>query len=394
MLPEPYASSDSAPTRLHAIGCGSRWSGSHLTARGCIGLPRGRGLVRVISLLCSLACSDGEGVAPDNAISTFEVGASQQALGYPSNGELRWPNGTVPYCYQPSAPISGHPQPGTPLFNQTIDMIERFIAEYETVPHAHIDFQGGALCPDWDDYIIGGDPDVLRILITTDDAATRSCDPGSIAQGESFENYCGGFNVTKETLIAFGKDHGEAAALHELAHALWFRHEYLRRSDGCNPSATTPVDNGITGYDFYSVTNATWCHWRAELSALDRVGLAFVYPGATADQLTIPYSFRLPNTVVLTRQDNAVIEFAQRVAGVEAHHYSGAQWWKFVAPNFTQIATGSSVTLATLLGSSSQAILRGQFTDFVGRVRTTPNTTFRRDPGSFSALVLSAAPLF
>jgi hypothetical protein len=323
-----------------------------------------------------------------------EVGVSEQGLGYPGSVPLPWPDGAVPYCYQPSPPVTGHPQPGTTPFNQTLAIMEKYIAEYEAVPDALIDFQGGALCPDWDDYVIGGDPDTLRILITTDDAAMRTCSPdSSIAQGESFEDFCdGAFDVSKEILIAYGKDHGESAAIHELAHALWFRHEYLRQPSDCDPNSTNPVSNGITAFDFYSVTNATYCHWRTELSELDRVGLAFVYPGATADRLTIPLSFRLPNSVMLTAaQNGAAIEFAQRVSGVEAYHYSAGQWLKSVTSGSTQIATGSSVSLGTLLGSSSEAILRGRFTDFVGRVRTTPYTTFRRSPAKFTALVLSTS---
>jgi hypothetical protein len=363
---------NSTPTRHHAVRYG--W-GSALS----------------LTLWCSVGCGDGDDPADADA-STVEVAVGQQALGYPANTQLHWPDGTVPYCYQPSPPVTGHPQPGTTPFNQTLAIMEKYIAQYEAVPDAHIDFQGGALCPDWDDYVIGSDPDTLRILITTDDAAMRSCDPGSsIALGQSFEDFCDGvFDATRETLIAYGKDHGESAAIHELAHALWFRHEYLRRSDGCNPNATTPVADGITAYDFYGVGNATYCHWRTELSNLDQVGLAFVYPGATADRLLIPRSFRLPNSVMLTASENGVaIEFAQRVAGVEPYHYSGAQWLKSTSSGSTQIATGSSVSLGTLFGSSSEAILRGQFTDFLGRVRTTPYTTFRRNRSQFSALVMS-----
>jgi hypothetical protein len=344
----------------------------------------------------SLACGGVEGgQSQEEDTSDTELGSNEQALGYPVNWEMPWPGGEVPYCYQPSPPITGHPQPGTTAFTQTIDMVEAHIAQYEAIPNADIDFQGGGLCPNWNTYVLGGDPDTVRIVITTADASTRFCDPNtSIAQGENVDDVCGGFDFEKEAVVVFGGDYGGLGILHELGHVLGFPHEYHRRSDGCNPNATTTVDGGITAYDFYSVMNATYCHWRSVLSELDNVGFAFMYPGTAADRLTVPASFRLPNEVILTAaQNTAAVEFTQRVAGVEGHHYSAAQWLKSTPSGSTQIATGASVSLGTVLSTSSEAIMRGSFTDFVGRVRTTPFTTVRRNPSQYAALVISATYL-
>jgi hypothetical protein len=361
---------------------------------GASGNGRGRGLLSAAAMLAiaaSTACSAEDGGGSERGPSTVELGNTQEALGYTYNYEMPWPGGTIPYCYQPSPPISGHPQPGTTAYSDTISMVEASIAKYEAIPDAAIDFQGGGLCPDWDDYVLGGLPGTFRILITTEDAATRMCDPGtSIAQGEGFNDVCSKVvDYSKEVLVAFGKNYGEVGILHELAHALGFRHEYLRRSDGCDPNATTSINDGITAYDFYSIMNATYCHWLPVLSELDKVGLAFVYPGPTADRLTLPNSLHPSSTVFLTAETTAPIRFAQQVSGVESYHYSAAQWLKSTASGSLQIATGSSVSVGTLLGSSSEALLRGRFTDFVGRVRTTPYITVRRSPGEFASLVLA-----
>lgn len=342
-------------------------------------------------LLCmasALACG-GE------ATHGLDEARRSQALGIPSDWWLPWPTGVVPYCYQPSAPASGYPQPGSGSFTTSVQMTEDAIAKYEAIPDADIDFQGGGLCQDWDDYAVGTDTDTLRIVITDDDAATRFCTPGSIAQGERIDDVCSGGH-SDEVVVVFGEGYWapEAGVLHELGHALAFNHEYWRRpgsDDDCDPDATVGASNGITEYDVYSVMNATYCHTRTWLSDLDHAGLAFVYPGPGADKLSVPLSFQLPGVVVTGASDAAGIEFAQRRAGVEEHHYAQAEWSRPTPLGSIPLGTGSSLTLGDALGSLQQGDVRATFTDGFGRTRTSPTTTVRQDPGLFTALVLTAA---
>jgi hypothetical protein len=349
------------------------------------------GALAILAAFGSIACDVTQESSSDADEFNFDVGVNQQTMGIPANYTVPWLGGIVPYCYQPS-PRSVHPQPGTTVFNQTIEIVEDAIAKYEAVPQATIDFQGGALCTDWDDYVLGGDPDILKILLTTADAAFRSCD-GLIPPNASFETICEGPDWSQEVMVAFGKDYGVAASrlLHELAHAMGFGHEYLRKPDGPTCDRTGPTSNGLTAFDEDSILFSTYCHDNLELSELDKVALAFTYPDATVDRLTIPRSFRLPDEVFVTAAESgAVIQFTQRIRGIEEYHFSAAQWLKSTPSGSTQIASGSSVSVGTVLGSSSEAILRGQFTDFSGRVRTTPFTSLRRDPSLFAALLLSA----
>src|SRR5690606_30060333 len=77
----------------------------------------------------------------------IEMGVARQQLGIPTDWWQPWPTGVIPYCYQPSAPASGYPQPGSSAFNTSVQVTEDAIVQYEAIPDAAIDFQGGELCP-------------------------------------------------------------------------------------------------------------------------------------------------------------------------------------------------------------------------------------------------------
>jgi hypothetical protein len=74
---------------------------------------------------------------------------------------------------------------------------------------------------------------------------------------------------------------------------------------------------------------------------------------------------------------------------VEEQHFANIQWARVTSSGQTSLPSGISLNLGVALGSSSAASIRGTFTDGFGRVRTTPATQVRQDPGLFTALVLS-----
>ena len=137
--------------------------------------------------------------------------------------------------------------------------------------------------------------------------------------------------------------------------------------------------------------NATYCHGRKELSSRDSAGLAYVYPGPTADRLAVPFSFPFAGGVVTGADSNAPIEFAQRVAGVWAFHYGAATWQRTSPSGWEAIAyNSSSVPLAAAMAGASQAGFRALFTDEWVRPRTGPMLTIRLDAGHATAVLLSA----
>jgi hypothetical protein len=361
--------------------------GRHATYDGCHHAAR----AAIVCILGLMACSVEEFDDVDDRMG--DLGSNQQPLALFFEGWKPWQSGVVPYCYQPTAPSRGLPQPGSASYEDSVQMVEAAVAKYEAVPNDDIDFQGGGLCDNWDDYIVGTDPGTLRIIITDTDAATRTCVVGSIAT-QSTKQWCPDFEPNgEEIIILFGEGYQapDAGILHELGHALGFRHEMSRLPDEeqCDEDSTAIPDNGITEYDHDSIMSATYCHGATELSKLDKVGLSFVYPGPGADRLTVPFAFQVSNELVAGRGDN-VVEFAQRVAGVQEHHYSDADWWRNTGAGTVLIGTGSSLPLATALGPGSSALVSGRFTDIFGRLRSTPPTTIRQDSGLHAALILNA----
>ena len=366
--------------------------------------------VTLLLVASSLACgavaedgSDGEGL---------ELGAARQALGMNGGMLPFWLGGVIPYCFQPSL-APGSPAPGSTAWNSTVQMVQAAMARYERLPHSSFDFQaqGDSLCTNWNDYIIGDEPDVLTIVVSYDEACTRFCGPTSIAGGQQVDGTCVNGGLAGPVVVDFGINYGgpyprwdnpEAGIFHELAHAIGFEHEDKRRSG--NECVDDPALGGgysggiaeaITVYDVFSVMAATYCHGEKTFSSIDMAGLSYVYPNAIADRLTVPFSFPLPGVVLTGAQESEEIEFTNRLAGVWAFHYEEAQWFRTdsTGTQGLNVAVGSTMTLGQLLEGNPERYLTARFYDEYGRQRNSPLSLIRRNSGLATALLRTSLPI-
>ena len=247
--------------------------------------------IALVSTTLVSACA-GYVESPD-AEGRGEVPAARYGLVY-RPATTFWTFGIVPVCIgyrTDDAPYSALYLSATDTLRQRVQQLVE--AHYETVAFSHINFIGWDDCPDPN---VGTFTGGLRVIVQPREGRMgfTHCDPGD---GPLFEG-CGadapGATYTREatmivTTTNYDTHKWDSTVLHEFGHALGFEHEFEHgdfngycdnNNDFRNDADPLGVPvTQLSTYDEESIMNATYCHYNRELSDLDRVGLAEIYPG-------------------------------------------------------------------------------------------------------------------
>lgn len=356
------------------------------------------------ALVAVLPACDHPGLA--DGTDPAQVAGKQQEL-FTRTKDHIWPDGNaIPICFQPSEDLWDNQRED---YDARKTVVRQWVEEtYETIPNVGINITGWGECPNYADFVYGDEAlDRIELLI----------DGGSGAQ-----------TAGNRRGIRSGLGTSRTALIHEIAHVLGFAHEHQRTDSTENPGTWDEIvgvgkrcvggvvfdvlDDGSTGprsclpnkqrtdlsgvyltsYDFWSITNATYCHCRAQLSEMDRLALEIAYPAQSSlngvTPVRIDYGFQLGDESVIRALGfpgaRLRLDWFERGALAPAFLDQGVRWKLFPFNNVGFLDTGAGYL--PVLSTS----YRAEWTDFMGRART--SAIAQIDASRATALAMSVLP--
>ena len=281
------------------------------------------------------------------------------------------------------------------------DLAIPLLEQYERVPYARIDITGLGICADRSTGTSTGAVRIVVDLANNGGASFRRCVPTNPPQPYSFADrptcdWDGGFSSSREnTIFIFANPHlanwddaySRTALVHEFGHALGFDHEGEREDhplsqNWCDPvaPATSTLAGVITAYDPDSIMNGTYCHWRPELSRLDRLGLSIAYPASSSEPPVFGAAFWTNGGVVGLPGSGVQQRWLAEGAGPGA--FASRPTWRIVTAvgTTTQRADGIAVPVGT-------NTISGSFTDWKQRARTIQSVQVVGDAPLYTAIL-------
>ena len=252
-----------------------------------------------------------------------------------------------------------------------IEMVKSTVNDYlESNGRVNVDFHGWYACPDTaDGTFVGG----LRYVVHVNGQAPagfRHADSNGVLLNRF------GYTATMENWIGvsvgYYGSNDNVAVLHEFGHALGFIHEFDRDDTqqpnvSATPSSCSIVlggavgTDGLTTYDVDSIMNSSYCHWNAQLSRLDWLGMEIMYPAEFSHRPAVRFGFLSGDGQVVAYPG---AEFAQnwvrRGATEEAFSRMPA-WWLNGERRSPSVAS-------IVLDAEGEYVLAGDFEDRRGRL--------------------------
>ena len=314
-----------------------------------------------------------------------------------------WPDGRVQTCFWPGAGYTASHPDYVARTTAARTVIQR---ELNSIEDSSLMFVGWQNCPSSNPR-----PGWFRITLINSSAAQAGTSPaGYNASGETVSTFYAGsypLGAAWDTVV-----------LHEIVHALGFDHE-LRRTDGntiFTSAGCVPGTNGVDGdpnnpwdgirftqYDPMSIENGTYCHWNGKLSALDRLGIAIVYPRSNSPsameqkvQVVDGYPIVTGTGFILRGDDPGHYAPDWIARGGHADAFGGIAPDKDIRWRFAP--WGRSVPGDTIYGALevptdfvwSSYLISGQFSDFLNREYLLSATTVTVDDSRHTAVLASA----
>jgi hypothetical protein len=321
-----------------------------------------------------------------------DVGTVQQNLWMKTNNSP-WSSGHISVCFQPSQDVWENDNADYQA--KKVDVRDWLESTYETIPNVDIDLTGWSECPKYADFV-RGDEGNDRVEIQL----------GWGAQGA-------------KTWMSVEMWAGKLRAIHEMGHVLGFQHEQARTDSEGGVGTWTqyvntpkycadddivyetetgyrvchedpPGNEGVylTKFDFWSILSGTYCHCRAELSDMDKLGLEITYPD-TGSLNALPVR---PQRGFLMG-DGSVVGFTTlklhndwfyRGAMAPAFSGGGVEWR--TAP-YTASGVGDS---GGGFAVPSDGVYRSEWEDYAQRQHVSASVTVDIDPPKATAFTMTA----